>query len=126
MWPVTTARKHSRVAKLAGLAVAGIGLSHFTSPQLFDGITKAAFPRNTRQHVYIHGGIETALGLGLSSAKTRPAGGRRHDRLRGLLGRQRRAQPVATEQRQVQQPFHDRTGRCRILIPHQPAQVDHQ
>jgi uncharacterized membrane protein len=70
--PVTTARKHSRVAKFAGLAVAGIGLSHFTSPQLFDGITKQAFPRNSRQHLYINGGIETALGLGLSSAKTRP------------------------------------------------------
>ena len=37
----------------------------------FDGITKVAFPRNTRQHLYINGGIETALGLGLSSAKTR-------------------------------------------------------
>ena len=62
----------SRVAKFAGLVVAGIGLSHFTSPQLFDGITKTAFPRNTRQRVYIHGGVETALGLGLSSTKTRP------------------------------------------------------
>jgi hypothetical protein len=31
-----------------------------------------AFPRNTRQRVYIDGGVETALGLGLSSAKTRP------------------------------------------------------
>ncbi|MBP1818891.1 hypothetical protein [Mycobacterium sp. OAE908] len=62
----------SRVAKFAGLMVAGIGLSHFTSPQLFEGITKTAFPRNTRQRVYIHGGVETALGLGLSSAKTRP------------------------------------------------------
>ena len=70
--PVNRSRKHSPAARLAGLAVAGIGLSHFTSPQLFDGITKAAFPRNTRQHVYIHGGVETALGLGLSSAKTRP------------------------------------------------------
>ena len=70
--PVNRSRKHSRAAKLAGLAVAGIGLSHFTSPQLFEGITKAAFPRNTRQRVYIHGGVETALGLGLSSAKTRP------------------------------------------------------
>jgi len=57
---------------LAGLAVAGIGPSHFTSPQLFDGIAKSAFPRNTRQRVYIHGGVETALGLALSSAKTRP------------------------------------------------------
>jgi uncharacterized membrane protein len=69
--PVNGSRKHSTVARLAGLAVAGIGLSHFTSPQLFDGITKSAFPRNTRQRVYIHGGVETALGLGLSSAKTR-------------------------------------------------------
>jgi uncharacterized membrane protein len=64
--------RNSRLAKFAGLAVAGIGLSHFTSPQLFDGITKSAFSRNTRQHVYIHGGVETALGLGLSSRKTRP------------------------------------------------------
>jgi uncharacterized membrane protein len=70
--PVNGSRKHSRFAKFAGLAVAGVGLSHFTSPQLFDGVTKAAFPRNTRQRVYLHGGVETALGLGLSSAKTRP------------------------------------------------------
>jgi len=70
--PVNRSRKHSPAARLAGLAVAGIGLSHFTSPQLFDGITKQAFPRNSRQHLYINGGVETALGLGLSSAKTRP------------------------------------------------------
>ena len=70
--PVNRSRHHSRAAKLAGLAVAGIGLSHFTSPQLFDGITKQAFPRNSRHHLYINGGIETALGLGLSLAKTRP------------------------------------------------------
>ncbi len=65
------ARKNSRAAKFAGLAVAGAGVAHFTSPQLFDGITKQAFPRNSRQHLYINGGIETALGLGLSSRKTR-------------------------------------------------------
>jgi uncharacterized membrane protein len=70
--PVNRSRKHSPAARLAGLAVAGIGLSHFTRPQLFDGVTKQAFPRNSRQHLYINGGIETALGLGLSSAKTRP------------------------------------------------------
>ncbi len=70
--PVNRSRKHSPAARLAGLAVTGIGLSHFTSPQLFDGITKQAFPCNSRQHVYINGGIETTLGLGLSSAKTRP------------------------------------------------------
>jgi uncharacterized membrane protein len=66
------AKRNSRALKLAGLAVAGIGLSHFTSPQLFDGMTKAAFPRNTRQRVYVHGGVETALGLGLSARQTRP------------------------------------------------------
>jgi len=70
--PVDRSWKHSSAASLAGLALTGVGLSHFTSPQLFDGITKVAFPRNTRQRVYIHGGVETALGLGLSSAKTRP------------------------------------------------------
>lgn len=65
-------KSNSRLAKLAGLAAAGVGLSHFISPQLFDGMTKSAFPVNTRQRVYLHGGVETALGLGLSSAKTRP------------------------------------------------------
>ncbi len=65
-------KRNSRVAKLGGLAVAGVGLAHFTSPQLFDGITKQAFPRNSRQHLYINGGIETALGLGLSARQTRP------------------------------------------------------
>ena len=56
--------RNSRAAKFAGLAIAGVGLAHFTSPRLFDGITKQAFPRNSRQHLYINGGIETALGLG--------------------------------------------------------------
>jgi uncharacterized membrane protein len=62
----------ARLAKLAGVALAGVGLSHFTSPQLFDGMTKQAFPRDTRTHVYIDGAVETALGLGLSARKTRP------------------------------------------------------
>lgn len=68
----TNNRKHSRALTLAGLGIAGVGLAHFTSPQLFDGITKQAFPRNSRQHLYINGGIETALGLGLSTRQTRP------------------------------------------------------
>ncbi len=62
---------NSRVAMLAGLGVAGVGLAHFTSPQLFDSITQQAFPRNSRQHLYINGGIETAVGLGLAAPKTR-------------------------------------------------------
>lgn len=66
------AKSNSRVAKLAGLGLAGVGLAHFTSPQLFEVITKPAFPRNTRKHIYTNGGIETALGLGLSARQTRP------------------------------------------------------
>ena len=62
----------SRAAKFAGLALAGVGVAHFTSPQLFDGLTRQAFPRDTRRHLYIDGGIETAIGLGLVSRKTRP------------------------------------------------------
>ena len=67
----TKTGKHSRSAKLAGLGVAGVGLAHFVSPQIFDSLTRQAFPRNTRQHIYIDGGIETALGLGLAVPKTR-------------------------------------------------------
>jgi uncharacterized membrane protein len=65
-------KKNSRAAAFAGLALAGSGVSHFTSPQLFEPITKSAFPRDTRKHVYTNGGIETALGLGVSSRTTRP------------------------------------------------------
>lgn len=32
---------------------------------------KQAFPTDTRQHVYIDGAIETAVGLGIASPKTR-------------------------------------------------------
>lgn len=64
-------RRSNRLARYSGLALAGTGLSHFTSPRLFEPITKSAFPRNTRQHVYANGGIETVLGLGFSSRHTR-------------------------------------------------------
>ncbi|WNG93347.1 hypothetical protein [Mycobacterium sp. ITM-2016-00318] len=61
----------SRFATLAGLGVAGVGVAHFVRPELFDDVTQQAFPRETRKHVYIDGGIETAIGLGLASRKTR-------------------------------------------------------
>jgi uncharacterized membrane protein len=67
----TRTGKRSRSAKLAGLGVAGVGLAHFVSPQMFDSLTRQAFPRNTRQHIYVDGGIETALGLCLVVPKTR-------------------------------------------------------
>lgn len=64
-------KENSRGATIAGLALAGTGLAHFARPQLFESITVAAFPRNTRQNIYINGGVETALGLGLAAPKTR-------------------------------------------------------
>jgi len=65
----TDDRKQSRAAKLGGLAVAGVGLAHFTSPQLFDGITKQAFPA-------------TAV-----STSTSTAASKRHSGLAFRLGR---------------------------------------
>jgi uncharacterized membrane protein len=63
--------KSNRVARFSGLALAGLGLAHFTSPRMWEPITKTASPRNTRQHVYTNGGIETVLGLSFSSRQTR-------------------------------------------------------
>jgi uncharacterized membrane protein len=67
-------RKSNRVARISGLALVGGGLAHFTSPGLFEPITKPAFPRNTRQHIYTNGSIETVLGLTFASRQTRSLG----------------------------------------------------
>lgn len=63
--------KNSTLAKLVGLGVFGAGVSHFVKPQLFESITKPAFPKDTQKHIYTNGGIETAIGLGLLMPKTR-------------------------------------------------------
>lgn len=57
--------------KLGGAVVAVTGLSHFVRPGIYESLTAAAFPDNIRTHTYIDGGIETAIGLGLISPKTR-------------------------------------------------------
>jgi uncharacterized membrane protein len=56
---------------MAGVALAGAGVAHFVRPELFEDITGRAFPSDTRKHVYIDGGIETAVGLALITRKTR-------------------------------------------------------
>ena len=90
-------KKNSRAAALAGLAIAGTGVSHFTSPQLFEPVTKSAFPRDTRRHLYTNGGIETASDS--ASAPARPGRWRSSaDRLWRLSGRQRRSPPVGPSQ----------------------------
>ena len=65
------AEKKSRFPALAGLAVAGAGVAHFVAPQLFEGMTKSAFPKDTDRHIKTNGGIETAIGVGLLVPKTR-------------------------------------------------------
>ena len=64
-------QRRAGLPRYAGLAIAGIGLAHFANPRLFDPLTSQAFPQRTRQHTYIDGGVETALGLGLIAAPTR-------------------------------------------------------
>ena len=61
----------SRLTRYAGLGLAATGVAHFASPTLFDPLTSQAFPRRTRQHTYIDGSVETALGLGLATRRTR-------------------------------------------------------
>jgi len=57
--------------RVAGAALAAIGLSHFARPQAFESITAAAFPDNVHRHTLIDGGIETAIGVGLIAPQTR-------------------------------------------------------
>ncbi|WP_197377066.1 hypothetical protein [Mycolicibacterium baixiangningiae] len=73
-------QQDKRAAKLTGLILAGTGLAHFVRPQMFEPITVATFPQNTRRHVYTNGGIETAIGLALAGRTTRKLG------VAGLLG----------------------------------------
>lgn len=61
----------SPLLTVAGLTLAGAGISHFVKPALWESLTVQAFPRDTRKHTYTNGGIETALGLGLAVPKTR-------------------------------------------------------
>lgn len=63
---VPTAKRNSRLLQIGGLALAGTGVAHFVKPELFEGITKQAFPRNTPVHIRVNGGLETAIGLGLA------------------------------------------------------------
>ncbi|WP_395308513.1 hypothetical protein V4U86_24810 [Mycobacterium sp. AMU20-3851] len=64
-------KKSSPGATLAGLSLVGAGLAHFVAPQLFESMTKPAFPRDTDRHIKTNGTIETALGVGLLIPQTR-------------------------------------------------------
>jgi uncharacterized membrane protein len=61
----------SKIAPLAGLGIAAVGLAHFVKPDAFESATAMAFPENTEDHIYIDGAAETLLGLGLVLPRTR-------------------------------------------------------
>jgi uncharacterized membrane protein len=63
--------KDSRLARYGGLALAGMGVAHYAKPELFDTVTRIAFPNDVRQYTFINGGIETALGVALANRPTR-------------------------------------------------------
>jgi uncharacterized membrane protein len=60
--------------RLAGIVLAGTGAAHFAAPQVFDPISKAAFPEDFRRATYRNGAIEVALGLALTTRRTRLLG----------------------------------------------------
>ncbi|BBY27813.1 hypothetical protein [Mycolicibacterium sediminis] len=64
-------KSNSKAATLAGLSLTGAGVAHFVRPELFEGITKAAFPDDISRHLQINGSIETALGVGFLIPQTR-------------------------------------------------------
>ena len=61
-----------------------------SSPSCSTDVTAQAFPRETRRHVYIDGGIETAIGARARLAQDAQARRRRAARIRRLSGGQRR------------------------------------
>ena len=60
----------ARISAL-GAALAAAGVAHFAKPEVFEPLTKTAFPNNPRRATYVNGGIETALGVGLAVPRTR-------------------------------------------------------
>ncbi|WP_158886734.1 hypothetical protein [Amycolatopsis anabasis] len=61
-------------ARLFGLLLAGTGAAHFAAPALFEPMSKVAFPTDTQSWVYRNGATEVALGLALTSKRTRKLG----------------------------------------------------
>jgi len=63
-----------------GFLLAATGVAHFVVPDAFEGITKAAFPKDTAAWVQRNGATEIAIGTALMLKPSRKLG------LLGLLG----------------------------------------
>ncbi|TCP57248.1 hypothetical protein EV191_1011201 [Tamaricihabitans halophyticus] len=64
----------AKLSRAFGLLLAGTGAAHFAAPQAFESISKTAFPEDTTTWVYRNGATEVALGLALTSRRTRKLG----------------------------------------------------
>lgn len=60
--------------RFAGLALAATGAAHFAAPKAFEPISKLAFPNDTQAWIKRNGATELALGLALTTDRTRKAG----------------------------------------------------
>ena len=63
-----------------GFLIAATGAAHFVVPEVFEDVTKAAFPDDTSEWVKRNGLTEAGLGLALMAPPTRKLG------VLGLLG----------------------------------------
>ena len=54
-----------------GLLLAATGAAHFVVPEAFEGVTEAAFPRDTAVWVQRNGATEVALGVAMMLRPTR-------------------------------------------------------
>lgn len=64
-------QQHSGVTRLAGAALAAVGVAHLANPRLFTPLTRRAFPRRTRLYTYANGVAATAIGIGIRNPRTR-------------------------------------------------------
>lgn len=57
-----------------GILLAATGAAHFAAPQVFEPVSAAAFPEDTRSWVYRNGATELAIGLAVAGRRTRKLG----------------------------------------------------
>jgi uncharacterized membrane protein len=60
---------------LLGALIAATGAAHFAKPDTFEQISKAAFPKDTKDWVARNGASEVAIGLAMIVKPTRKLGG---------------------------------------------------
>ncbi|MBW8482453.1 hypothetical protein [Actinomadura parmotrematis] len=60
--------------RVTGIALAATGAAHFAAPQVFEPVSKLAFPEDTGAWIKRNGATELALGVALALTPTRKLG----------------------------------------------------